>query len=138
MPTIELDLNPSELDDKIVRDGLSHFNEKHMVEKATHFSLYLKDDNGAIRGGALVWAHTDALYIDTLWIDKTYRHQQYGSEILATIEQYARDHNIDTLFVDTLAFQATAFYEKQGYHQIGNAPGYFHGHDRIFYKKRIQ
>jgi hypothetical protein len=51
--------SPKTSDDSIVREGIVFFNAKILGEKADHFSVYLKDGDGVIRGGATVWVHTD-------------------------------------------------------------------------------
>ena len=48
-----IDENPCVSDDKIIRDGIVNFNSQTINEKATHFSIFAKDENQII-GGAQV------------------------------------------------------------------------------------
>ena len=77
-----VDHNPSPENDKVIRDGIVDFNHSIINEKATHFSVFAKDKEKII-GGALIWEHTDALYIDVLWADEQYRGKGVGTEINA-------------------------------------------------------
>jgi len=45
-----IDENPCVSDDKIIRDGIVNFNSQTINEKATHFSIFAKDENQIIGG----------------------------------------------------------------------------------------
>jgi N-acetylglutamate synthase-like GNAT family acetyltransferase len=131
-----MDNNPSASDDKNIRDGIVNFNSRIINEKATHFSVFAKIDNQII-GGALIWEHSDALYIDVLWCNENYRKKGVGTKIINMVINLASDKRIPKIFVDTYAFQAQAFYQKQGFYCIGTIPEYLLGHDRIFMRKDV-
>ncbi|MGE3319480.1 MAG: GNAT family N-acetyltransferase [Candidatus Berkiella sp.] len=139
MDTIEytIDQNPKPEDDKILREGIVNFNKEVIKEKATHFSIFAKN-NSQVVGGALVWEHSDALYIDVLWLHKNYRKKGIGTKIISMIDTVAIDKGISKIFVDTYEFQAQEFYQKHGFNGIGTIPGYLLGCDRVFMRKDIQ
>lgn len=138
MSTIEysFDNSPIAANDTIIRNGIISFNSQTTKETATKFSIYAKNDIEII-AGALVWEHSDALYIDVLWCDELYRKKGIGSEMMTMIIAYAIDKQLTKLFVDTYAFQAQVFYQKHGFYCIGTIPEYLLGHDRIFMRKNI-
>ncbi len=138
MSTFEyvIDNNPSASDDKIIRDGIVNFNSQTINEKATHFSIFAKDGSQII-GGALIWEHSDALYLDVLWCDEHYRKKGVGTKIISMIDEVARNKGLQKIFVDTYAFQAQAFYQKHGFYCIGTIPEYLLGHDRMFMRKDV-
>ena len=138
MSTFEyvIDNNPSASDDKIIRDGIVNFNSQTINEKATHFSIFAKDGSQII-GGALIWEHSDALYIDVLWSDEHYRKKGVGAKIISLIDDVAINKGLHKIFVDTYAFQAQAFYQKHGFYCIGTIPEYLLGHDRMFMRKDV-
>ncbi|HCJ1109624.1 TPA: GNAT family N-acetyltransferase [Legionella pneumophila] len=138
MSTFEyvIDNNPSASDDKIIRDGIVNFNSRTINEKATHFSIFAKDGSQII-GGALIWEHSDALYIDVLWCDEHYRKKGVGTKIISMIDDVAINKGLHKIFVDTYAFQAQAFYQKHGFYCIGTIPEYLLGHDRMFMRKDV-
>ncbi len=138
MNTIDyvLDKDPKAEDDKILRNGIVHFNSQIIKEEATHFSVFAKS-NTKIIGGALIWEHSDALYIDILWCDDNYRKKGIGTKIISIIDEVATDKGLSKLFVDTYAFQAKEFYQKHGFYCIGTVPEYLLGYDRIFMRKDV-
>lgn len=131
-----VDNSPSPSDDKIIRDGIVNFNSQIIHDKATHFSVFVKE-NARIIGGALIWEHSDALYIDVIWCDENYRKKGIGSKILTMIDDEAANKDLSKIFVDTYAFQAQDFYKKHGFYCIGTIPQYLLGHDRMFMRKDI-
>lgn len=132
-----IDHSPKTEDDKTIRDGIVNFNSQFINEKATNFSVFAKD-GAKIIGGALIWEHSDALYVDVLWCDENYRQKGVGTEIILMIEEVAINKGLPKIFVDTYAFQAQEFYQKHGFYSIGVIPEYLLGHDRIFMRKDIQ
>lgn len=131
-----IDDNPSASDDKIVRNGIVNFNSEIINEKAMHFSIFAKNKDQII-GGALIWEHSDALYIDVLWCDENYRKKGIGSKIIAMVDAVAKTKQKLKVFVDTYAFQAQIFYQKHGFYCIGIIPEYLLGHDRMFMRKDV-
>lgn len=131
-----IDHNPKSDDDKVIRDGIVNFNNQVINEKATHFSVFAKNAREIV-GGALVWKHSDALYIDVIWCDDRFRRAGMGSKIMKMIEEEAKKGNIFQLFVDTYGFQAQKFYRKLNFQVIGVIPKYMLGHDRIYLKKDL-
>lgn len=131
-----VDSNPTIADDKVIRKGIVSFNSQIINEEATHFSIFAKDEDQII-GGALIWEHGDALYIDVLWCNEDYRKKGIGTKIVALIEEAAKTKQRLKLFVDTYAFQAQIFYQKHGFYCIGTIPQYLLGHDRIFMRKDV-
>ena len=131
-----IDNSPSASDDQIIRNGIVNFNSQTINEKATHFSVFAKDGNQII-GGALIWEHSDALYIDVLWCNEQYRKQGIGTKIITMIDDAAKNKGLPKIFVDTYEFQARAFYEKHGFYCIGTITKYLKDYDRIFMRKDV-
>ena len=127
---------PDASDDKVIRNGIVDFNAQIIREKSSHFSVFAKDF-AQIIGGALIWEHSDALYIDVLWCNEQYRKQGIGTQIISKIDDVAKNKSLPKIFVDTYEFQAQAFYEKHGFYCIGNIPKYLKNYDRIFMRKDI-
>jgi N-acetylglutamate synthase-like GNAT family acetyltransferase len=128
--------NPDASADKMIRDGINNFNSQIIHEKPTHFSIFAKDDTQII-AGALIFEHSDALYIDVLWCNEKYRKQGVGTKIVTMIGDVAKNKGLPKIFVDTYAFQAQDFYKKHGFYCIGIVPEYKLGHDRIFMRKDL-
>lgn len=127
---------PTSSEDDVIRHGVRTFNQTILKETVQHFNLLAKDAESII-AGALIWQHSDALYIDSLWCDAAYRRQGIGSRLMRMLFAIATDKSIAQIFVDTYDFQAQGFYQKQGFACIGIIPNYLVGHDRIFLKKSL-
>jgi len=127
---------PDASDDKVIRNGIVDFNAQIIKEKSSHFSVFAKD-GAQIIGGALIWEHSDALYIDVLWCNEQYRKQGIGTKIITMIDDVAKNKRLPKIFVDTYEFQAQAFHEKHGFYCIGTIPKYLKDYDRIFMRKDI-
>ena len=132
----EIKDNPSSEEQKIIRDGIIGFNQSIINDKPNCFNIFVKQ-NEKIVGGAIIYQHRDALYIDVLWCMEECRRKGIGSKLMGMIESEAQNKSIKKLFVDTYAFQAQEFYKKHGFNIIGCAPEYLLGHDRIFMRKDI-
>lgn len=53
------------------------------------------------------------------------------------MEDAAIEKGCHSAILDTMSFQAPAFYEKRGYVRIGVVDGYPGGSERIFMRKRL-
>ncbi|MGE6489220.1 GNAT family N-acetyltransferase [Paenisporosarcina sp. NPDC076898] len=111
-------------DKEHVNNQLFYYNLAHFPEdlrgRYEQISLYLKDENGRVRGGLLGEVCWNWLEIHTLMVDEDIRKFGYGSKLLSEIEQIALEKKCDFIKVDTLSFQALDFYEKNGYQVFGS------------------
>ncbi|MGB3260042.1 GNAT family N-acetyltransferase [Paenisporosarcina sp.] len=111
-------------DKEHVNNQLFYFNLAHFPEdlrgRYEQISLFLKDENGLVRGGLLGEVCWNWLEIHTLMVDEDIRKFGYGSKLLSEIEQIALEKRCDFIKVDTLSFQALDFYEKNGYQVFGS------------------
>jgi ribosomal protein S18 acetylase RimI-like enzyme len=107
----------------IVNQKLYEYNSMHFPEdlngRYQEVNLFLKDEDGMVRGGILGEICWNWLEIHTLMIDEDLRHSGHGSRLLAEAEKLAAEKKCDFVKVDTLSFQALDFYEKHGYQVFG-------------------
>jgi GNAT superfamily N-acetyltransferase len=99
-------------DATFVRDGLALFNVA--VTGDAYYSplaIFLKDERGAVLGGALGHVWGGWLDLDTLWVAEPFRGQGYGAKLLRAAEDEARTHGCHGVFLTTFSFQARPFYE---------------------------
>lgn len=98
----------------------------------------LKNEAGEVIAGVLAmlvcW---HVLYIDALWVDQRYRHQGYGSQLLATVEHEANALGGHLVHLSTFDFQAKAFYMMRGYEVFGVLEDCPKGHLEYFLKKKL-
>ncbi|HEN5674371.1 TPA: GNAT family N-acetyltransferase, partial [Legionella pneumophila] len=59
-----------EQQDKMIRDGIVNFNAPFTGSKPERYSIYVKDNENNIVGGAIVYAHKSSIYVDVLWVSE--------------------------------------------------------------------
>lgn len=103
----------------ITRFNLEHL-PPHSSDNMTSLGYVAKDRKAGVVGGVygkLLLGH--ALSIDVLWVEPAFRDQDYGTNLMLTIETVARDLGSRLSIVDTFDFQALEFYQKIGYEVFG-------------------
>ncbi len=138
MYKIVVDHNPSQSDNEVVKEGLIRSYEAQFGERDKEFSIFLKSDSGKVVGGIQAMFDSEAIYIEALWIEENLRKQGYGKKLLATAEREAIENGCRFSLVDTWDFQAEKFYLKNGYEKIGELANYWHGHSKLFLRKKLQ
>lgn len=136
---ITSELQPSERDVRVVRDGLLAFNVAHIgLEPQSHpLTLFLRDGEGQVVGGLIGGWRWRWLYVDKLWIDERYRGSGAGSKLLQAAEAEALAAGCTDAVLDTFSFQAQSFYERNGYIVYATLEGFPPGHRQLFLHKRL-
>ena len=122
-----------------MREGLALYNVA--VTGQSHYSplaIFLKDERGAILGGALGHVWGGWLDLDALWVSELFRGQGYGAKLLEAAEDEARDQGCHGVYLTTFSFQARPFYEKFGYEVVANISDYPKGHSYYALKKTLE
>jgi len=108
---------------EVVENELYKYNLKHFPEdlrgKYEEIQIFLKDENGNVRGGIVAEVCWNWLEIHTFMIDENKRKCGFGTKLLLALEEIAFAKQCDFIKVDTLSFQALGFYEKHGYQVFG-------------------
>jgi ribosomal protein S18 acetylase RimI-like enzyme len=100
--------------------------------------VYARDAAGQIVGGLIGEFAFGWLSIQVLWVDERFRGNGIGSAILKAAERRAIEKGCRFAGLDTMSFQAPAFYERRGYVSIGRADGYPGGAYKIFTRKELE
>lgn len=79
------------------------------------FSLFLKNQKQYLLGGVIGTTYYGALCVDTLWIDKTLRHQGWGTKLMHEAEKIGRERGAIFVTLNTMDWEALPFYQKLGY-----------------------
>ena len=123
--------------DRLVEYNLS----KVPAEQDVLFDILDKkitDDNGNIIAGCVVRMYCwNVTYVDTLWVDETYRGKGLGAKLLEEVEKTAKEKGCYLIHLDTFDFQAKEFYEKQGYEVFGVLDNCPTEHCRCYLKKNL-
>lgn len=99
----------------------------------------LKNNDGDLVGGinALIYGWK-CLFINQLWIQDEYRHNDYGSKLLKKVEDEAKAMGSYLAILDTFDFQAKDFYLKYGYEIYAELDNYPPGHKSFSMKKVLK
>jgi GNAT superfamily N-acetyltransferase len=123
----------------LIARGLREFNGRYLGDyEWTCCDVYVRDVDGNVVGGLIGDVALGWLSIHALWVIDGLRGSGVGSHTLQTAEDAAIKKGCRAAILDTLSFQAPAFYEKRGYVRIGVVDDYRGGSQRIFMQKRLQ
>lgn len=96
-------------------------------------------DGEQLIGGIIMRRRYDHLAITQLAIDRTYRGQRIGTQLIRAAERVARDRHIINITLSTRNYQAMGFYEKCGYQIYGTLPDLpFAGVTTTYFVKRLR
>jgi GNAT superfamily N-acetyltransferase len=129
--------NKQHIDDELYRFNLKHF-PKDLGGRYEEICLFLKDDNGTVRGGILSEICWNWLEIHTFMIDEAIRKSGYGTKLLSELEKIALQKECDFIKVDTLSFQALDFYKKNGYQVFGSLDNVGRDFTHYYLKKDLK
>ncbi len=116
---------------KIIGKGLEAHNKKYpngeLDNPAPDISLVLKDKKGKIAGGVITSMLTGVMHLEVLWVDKKYRRQGYGKDLVLEAERIGKKKGYSASQTWTFSFQAPEFYQSIGYKVLGIYDGYTNG-----------
>jgi GNAT superfamily N-acetyltransferase len=98
-------------------------------------NFFIRDADGAIRGGILAYVWGRWLHVDTLWLADDLRGQGWGTKLLESAHDLGREKGATAAFLDTFDWQARPFYERLGYTLVAEVHGIPEGHSRYYMAK---
>lgn len=136
---IVLRTEPTAADIDAVRLPLRAFNSAALGRDAGYFpfAFHILDADGRPIGGATGHGSLDWVFLELLFVPEALRGQGVGSQLLARVEQLARERGMAGVWLDTFSFQARPFYERHGYSVVGEIADYPLGGRRYFLTKRL-
>jgi GNAT superfamily N-acetyltransferase len=107
--------------------------------QAKPVAAYAVEEAGQLLGGCVgstvdVWHW---LTVDTMWVRPSLRGQGLGSQLLAAVEQQARERGCRWAKLNTWEFQAPDFYSRCGYTTYGREIDYPPGHINHLMRKDL-
>jgi GNAT superfamily N-acetyltransferase len=88
-------------------------------------------------GGLVGHSNWDWFYVEIVSVHDELRGRGFGRMLMERAEGVARDRGCVGIWVDTISFQAPAFYEGLGYEVFGRLDDHPRGQTRFFFRKRI-
>ena len=130
--------NPSKNETDFIREALAKFNDSIVGEDGhTPLNIIEYDKDGNIIGGILGGTYWGWMYIDILWVQENHRRKGIGSKLLREAEGEALRRGCHHVHLDTMSWQAPAFYQKHGYEVIGVLPDIPKGNQKLLLQKRL-
>jgi GNAT superfamily N-acetyltransferase len=139
-PTIHIISEPdaSAEDVSVIEDRIYEFNMRVTGDHNWKpVRIFLRDENGNIRGGIAADLWGGWLDIEFLWVDEDLREQGYATQLMQQVEDEARAYGCRNAQVGTHSFQARPFYEKLGYEVIAELEDYPPGHSDFLLRKAL-
>jgi ribosomal protein S18 acetylase RimI-like enzyme len=122
----------------LIARRLQEYNAPHLGNHPFgNLDVYVRDADGQVVGGLIGEFAFGWLSIHVLWIAEHLRGTGIGTTILSAAENAAIENGCHSASLDTMSFQAPAFYEKRGYVRVGVADGYPGGAQKIYMKKHL-
>ncbi|MEM5732220.1 GNAT family N-acetyltransferase [Shewanella algae] len=118
-------------------DKLRTYNHSHINETSQPLAAIARDSERQLIGGVSGRSIYRQLLIEVVWVAKEHRGSGLGSRLMALCEQEAIKRGCLAAQLDTLSFQAPAFYAKQGFEVVGSVSGIPGSPGRYFMCKRF-
>lgn len=112
----------------VVDEGLDRFNaDAAPLHEVRRMACIARIEGGEVVGGALGrrWGRCGEL--QELWVHPAHRRTGVGTRLVEAFEQLARDQGCESVHLETLSFQAPAWYGKRGYVSEYERHDYPHG-----------
>lgn len=79
------------------------------------FSIFIKDQKQNVLGGVSGTTFYGSLYVDSLWIDASLRHQGWGTKLMQEAEKIGKERGASFVTLNTMDWEALPFYQRLGY-----------------------
>ena len=133
-----MDRYPCEAEVKTVRLALRQYNDAQVgADNHTPLNLVKKDEQGNVIGGLLGGTYWGWMYVDILWVHEAHRNNGIGSALLLEAEREATRRGCHHVHLDTMSWQAPAFYEKRGYTIVATLPDIPKGYQKYLLQKEL-
>ena len=130
LPALETEPDPADL--RRLEALLYAFNvEATGIDDGEPFAFLLRDEAGAVSGGAVGWTWGGNCYLNHLVVPARLRGRGLGTRLMGSVEDLARARACGQFVVETHDFQAPAFYRRLGFRIVGAVEGLPRGHRRL-------
>ncbi len=134
---MEFIANPSDQQLAEIERGLDKHNAcVASARSVTRVRAAFVESGNVVAGldGAAYWGK---LHVRLLWVHPDHQSKVLGSQLMGWAEKRGRELGCTSIMVDTMSFQAPAFYAKLGYRQFGLSEGYENGASRHYFEKEL-
>ncbi len=118
-------------ENKKIRENLNFTSEVVDIQ-------YVVLDDGKFIGGIYGNFQYDYLFINVLFVNKSYRGLSIATKLMELIEEEAYQRGVYNLYLTTFEFQALGFYKKRGYKEVMVIEDYPKGFKEFTVYKNIE
>lgn len=137
---IELSVQPSEEELKVIRDGINEYNAPYLpdigaFDSGFRFVINATSESGDFLGGLQASIAWNYCVLELFWLTEKTRGKGIGSKLIEQLVIFAREKGLEHIRTETLDFQAKPFYEKLGFRVYGELDNIPKGHKSYFLVK---
>ena len=129
--------NPTDEQLVTIERGLDDYNATVESARSTTTIEAVFTESGRVVAGITGAAYWGKLHIRILWVHPDFQSKGLGSRLVDWVEERGRELRCTSALVDTMSFQAPAFYERRGYRRFGVSEGYEGGASRHYFEKDL-
>jgi ribosomal protein S18 acetylase RimI-like enzyme len=96
-----------------------------------------KNARGKLVGGLYGGTYWGWLHVKMLWVDKVYRKQGVGTELIKKAGILAKKRGCKYVCLSTFSFHAPGFYRKLGFKRYASLKPFIKGSTRFYLYKKI-
>jgi GNAT superfamily N-acetyltransferase len=136
---IVLDVEPAASDVRSVAEGLLEAAESYLATGRSRrpFSVFVRSSDGALLGGLNARLAYGDLHIDQLWCAPVIRGHGFATRLLDRAEAFGRENGASAALLNTFDPELVRFYERRGYHAIGEVARLAAGQPVFFLRKQL-
>lgn len=102
--------------EKTMREDLVEYETIHGIDvNYKRFALVLANTSDEIIGVLNAFTAFSEVYVEDMWVHKSYRGKGYGSKLIHALEEKFEGKGFNNINLVTSAFQAPEFYKKCGF-----------------------
>jgi GNAT superfamily N-acetyltransferase len=137
--TITVESKPKVEDRRKIFDELHRYSAAQTSDSGLQsLSIFLRNSEDDVIGGLLGETFWGWMYVEFMWIEESFRGQDYGKKLLAAAESEAISRECNNALLDTFSFQAFEFYQKCGYEVFGMLEDFPTPHKRFYMRKSLK
>jgi N-acetylglutamate synthase-like GNAT family acetyltransferase len=139
---IEREITDAELhlqDVRFKEDSIAQGNPLKTPQRCSFVALEDGNFIGCACGSTNGFSDKHWFYLEELFLEKAYRRQRLGAEMLKKLEEKAATLSVESIYTWTAGFEAPGFYKRQGYEVFCETKDwYLSRHSRVGLRKLLK
>ena len=135
-PPIHVEEHPSHEDIAFLENRIIEHNyAAASASDGRGLATFLRNEHGEIIAGISGYTWAGMAEIEFLWVHDSLRGQGIGAQLLAAVEEEARNRGCALIITSSYSFQAPGFYQKNGYEVVASIEDCPPGHAHYWLRK---